>query len=95
MSGAYNRTWSCCQNSRSLSAGAVTEESSYVLVRLMSSGTITIAQPAGLEDASQLAHRGGVILDVLEHVAAQDRVERAVGELMWVMSSWSSPTCRI
>ena len=81
MSGAYRRTWSCWRNSRSRSSR---RGDARVLVgassRSRSSGTSTSSPAAGAQHAVQLGHRRAVVLHVLEHVAAEDRVEGAVLE---------------
>ena len=41
---------------------------------------MTSAKPPGAVIAAQLAHRRGVVSDVLEHVRADDRVEGIVGQ---------------
>jgi hypothetical protein len=39
------------------------------------------APAAGVGDPPQLTHRAEVVLDVLQHVRAQNRVERCVGQI--------------
>ena len=80
MSGAYRRTWSLCQNARSRSAGAVIDP---VLVGPLAPQVERDhhqAPAAGGGDPGELGHRRRVVVDVLEHVRAHDRVKAGVRE---------------